>query len=131
MIMNVYLNIFERDDSVKAWLTRDDKFVLEENRDTVHDTSSHNKVRIWKERHDCKQYFNCSKDSNLSVIENCFKSLKDIPRKTAIYDTKQLKEELQNAWNEHVTQEFINAQVLSMPQRMHDVIKDHGTMTGW
>ena len=52
-------------------------------------------------------------------------------RKTAIYDTEQLKMELQKALDEHVTQGFIDAQVLSMIQRMRDVIKSHGAMTGW
>ena len=44
IIMNVYLNIFEQNDSVKVWLTRNDKFILKENRDIIYDTLSHNKV---------------------------------------------------------------------------------------
>ena len=40
-----YIEILERSNSVKDWLKRGEKFVLEEDRDTAHDTGLNNIVR--------------------------------------------------------------------------------------
>ena len=131
MTLKKYVNIFHRPDGVEEWLINDENFILEKDRDASHDTDAHNIARSWKKTHGLKYYFNAPVSSDLSVIENCFQPLKSVMKNKVIYDDEILKEELINAWEENVKQDFINKQILSMSQRLHDVIKAEGAMTGY
>ena len=126
-----YLDLLERPDGVKDWLASGKDFVLEEDRDSSHGTGKSNKIRAWKDAHDLKYYFNCADSPDLSLIENCWGVLHRHIANTVVWDDEHLKKEMEWAWEHLVTQEFINEQVKTMPQRLRDVITAEGAMTGW
>lgn len=125
-----YIEILERPNSVKDWLERGEKFVLEEDRDTAHGTSTTNIVRTWKQKHDVPYYFNCSESPDLTIIENVFQPLKERTKKQAVWDLETLKTEMIQAWEE-ISQTWINELVDTMPQRLRDCITAEGAITGW
>ena len=130
MTLQGYIEILERFNGVKDWLERDEDFVLEEDRDGGHGTDATNIVRTWKQQHRLPYYFNVFESPDLSVIENVFQSLKKATRKQAVWDVATLKTEMIRAWEE-TPQKWINSLVDSMPQRLHDVIRAEGAITGW
>ena len=114
---------------VQPWLDREDSFALEEDGDSGHGPGFGNKVQKWKKQHGLEYYFNCPSSSDLSPIENCWLLPKQHLRKISHWDDETTKELIYEGW-ERVSQDFINERVLSMPQRLRDVIAAEGRMTG-
>lgn len=116
---------------VKPWLERGDDFVLEEDGDSGHGTGkTRNIVKKWKADHHLKHYFNCASSPDLAVIENCWQPVKQHVRKYPHWDDDTLEALIREGWS-GVSQEFINERVRSMPERLKEVIKAHGAMTGY
>ncbi len=53
--------------------------------------------------------------------------MKSVPH----WDDETTENLLVEGWDDHVSQEFINERCRSMPQRLRDVIKAEGQMTGF
>jgi hypothetical protein len=115
---------------VKPWLDTGHDFVLEEDGDSGYGPGKNNPVRTWKENHGLKHYFNCSNSPDLSPIENCWLPPKAHVRKFPHWDDSTTKELILEGW-EQVSQEFINKQIDSMPERYRAVIEGAGKMTGY
>ena len=94
MIQAEYLKILKRFNSMKDWLERDDKFVLQEDRDFAHGTGANNKVRSWKEQHNLLYYFNSINSLDLTPIENCWRPLHQHIENVVVVDDDELKEQL-------------------------------------
>lgn len=91
--------------------------MLKEDGDSGHGTEKSSIVRKWKTQYSLDYYFNCSSSLNLSPIENCWQSIKQHIRKYPHWDDATLKELILEGWS-HVTQDFINKQVSTMPDRL-------------
>jgi hypothetical protein len=119
---------------VRPWVERGDDFVLEEDGDSGHGggpkARKNNPVAKWKQDMGLNTYFNCHNSPDLAPIENCWQAPKSFVRKRPHYDEQTLMELMREGW-EHVTIPYINKQVRSMPQRLHDVIEGDGERTGW
>ncbi len=117
---------------VKPWIKRGDDFVLEEDNDLGHGIgkAKTNIVRKWKEDNRLEYYFNCAQSPDLSPIENCWMPPKQHVRKVPHWDDATTRELIVEGWAE-VSQDFINRQVELMPQRLNDVIKNNGKLTGY
>ena len=116
---------------IKPCLEVGEQFVLEEDGDSGHGSANNNNiVRKWKEEHGLKYYFNADKSPDLSVIENCWQPVKQWLSKSDHWDDNSTIEAIQTDWRDHVSQEFINSLVLSMPQRLEDVLDGDGRMKG-
>lgn len=130
MSMDVYIkDILEG--PVKEWLDRGDVFILEEDGDSGHGhASTTNRVRKWKDDKGLETLKNAGHSPDLAPIENCWQPPKQYVRKFPHWDENSLMELAGEGWSK-VTQDFINKQILSMPQRLQDVIDSGGKMTGW
>ena len=110
---------------VKPWLAKS-SFVLEEDGDSGHGFgSSKNIVAIWKEQNQLEYYKNCPGSPDLSPIENCWLPPKQYYKKWPKWDDFGSRELIQEGWD-RVTQPYINAQILSIPKRLNDVLKLDG-----
>lgn len=115
---------------VKKWLERGEDFVLEEDQDGGHGTGKKNFVREWKERHQLTYYFNSSHSLDLAPIENCWQVVKEHMKAKGHWDDDTTLEMIHEGWAK-LTQEKINELIDSMPERLHDVIKMEGRLTGY
>jgi hypothetical protein len=106
---------------LKSWLNYD--CVLEEDDDSDHDSSKSNIVRIWKETHHLKSYFNCASSSNLSFIENCWIVSKQHLRKFSHWDDVTIKDLIVKKWS-HLSQSFIDEKMTQMLDRLKAVIDE-------
>ena len=118
------------DSLVLPWLQTGQRFVLEEDRDSGHRPGKSNIVRTWKEKNDLNRYFNCASSPDLSPIENCWQPVKQHLRKYPHRDDATTKELIYEGWS-HVSQQFVNEQVATMPKRLQAVIDDEVGMTGY
>lgn len=117
---------------VGQWIERGDIFELEEDRDSGHGPAdNNNKIRRWKAVKGLKAWFNGPKSPDMSVIERCFQPLKQYLSNTGHWDEKTLRERAEKGWRDHVTQDFINREVLKMPDRVHALLDGDGRMTGY
>ena len=115
---------------VKPWLA-ESSFILEEDGDSGHGFgSTKNTVAVWKRQNQLKYYKNYPGSPDLSPIENCWLPPKQYYKKWPKWDDFGSRELIQEGWERYI-QPYINAQVLSMPQRLKDVLKLDGQMTGW
>ncbi|KAF1976439.1 hypothetical protein BU23DRAFT_630291 [Bimuria novae-zelandiae CBS 107.79] len=114
----------------KPWIKHQPSFVLEEDRDSGHGTSKSNIVRTWKQANSLNSYFNCSSSPDLSPIENAWSPMKQYVRKYSHWDIETTQELAVEGWDS-VRQRYIDRCVLSMPQRLKDVVEAEGRMTGW
>lgn len=119
---------------VRPWLERGDDFVLEEDGDSGcgggPKARKNNPVAKWKRDIGLKTYFNCHDSPDLTPIENCWSAPKAYVQKRPHWDEQSLWELLLEGWAQ-VSIEFINEQVDSMPQRLHDVLEGGGKRTAW
>ncbi|KAF2426580.1 hypothetical protein EJ08DRAFT_369789 [Tothia fuscella] len=130
MSIDVYIkDILEPE--VLPWIQRGDDFVLKEDRDGAHGTSSQNKVRTWKKNNNLKFFFNNSQSPDLAPIENCWQPVKSYVRKFNHWDPEDCKELAQEYWYHGLKQSIINRWIDSMPQRLKYVIEGEGRMTAW
>ena len=115
---------------VLPWLQTGQRFVLEEDGDSGHRPGKSNIVRTWKEKNELNHYFNCASSPDLSPIENCWQPVKQHLRKYSHWDDATTKKLFYEGWS-HVSQRFVNEQVVTMPKRLQAVIDDEGRMTGY
>ncbi|KAF7915856.1 uncharacterized protein EAE98_000548 [Botrytis deweyae] len=120
------------DGEVKRWLAVSKDFVLEEDGDSGHGYGGKkdNIVKKWKRDHSLETYQNCHDSPDLSIIENIWQIPKQVVRRHAHWDDTTMRELINEGW-EQVTIEHINKLVDTMPQRLRDVIKMKGQLTGW
>jgi hypothetical protein len=116
---------------VKPWLKRTrDPFILEEDNDSGHGGGSNNNiVAIWKRRNNLNHFFNCPNSPDLAPIENCWQVMKQHLKKFPHWDEFETRELAIYGWS-HVSQDFINDCIDSMPKRLQDCIDMEGRMTG-
>lgn len=130
MSLQVYKNTI-LEPIIGAWLKRGDNFALEEDGDSGHGTGKNRNIcRVWKEENHLDYFFNCAQSPDLSPIENCWMIPKQHVRKVPHWDDETTKELIIEGWGQ-VSQEYINRQVESMPQRLRDVINSGGKLTGY
>ena len=116
---------------VKPWLQAGEEFVLEEEGDSGHGPGrSDNMVKTWKREHGLQHYFNCASSPDLAPIENCWLPPKQWVRQWPHWDDKATRELIMEGWS-RVSQQYINEQVLSMPERLQAVVQNGGKMTGY
>ena len=116
---------------VKPWLVSGQEFVLEEDGDSGHGPGrGNNIVKTWKRDNNLNHYFNCSASPDLSPIENCWQPPKQYLHKYPHWDDSTTKGLIYEGWAQ-VSQEFINCHIISMPQRLRDVIAQEGRNTDW
>jgi len=89
-----------------------------------------NIVKVWKEEHGLKHFFNTPGSPDLSPIENCWRAVKQYIRANFRLGS-DLKALIIEAWKKVVTIPMINKLVDSMVVRMADVLAGGGQMTGW
>jgi hypothetical protein len=118
------------DKVVKTWIDEGRDFILEEDGDSGHGPSRHNPVRTWKEQHGLNYFFNSPASPDLLPIENAWSVLKAYIRKYEHWDIQTVIELAEEGWNS-LSQETIDRWIESMPERMKQVIKLDGKMTGW
>ena len=103
--------------------------MLEEDGDSGHGrgptAKKNNPVARWKKDIGLETYFNCAESPDLAPIENCWQAPKAYVQKRPHYNEQSLMELLLEGW-EKVTIPFINEQVHSMPQRLHDLYRGQG-----
>ena len=115
---------------VKPWLEAGHDFVLEEDGDSGHGPSrKHNIVKAWKKENKLESYFNCASSPGLAPIENCWLPPKQHLNKYPHWDDATTKELILEGWGQ-VSQDFINERVLSMLERLRNVIERKGYMVG-
>ena len=117
---------------VLEWIERGDEFVMEEDGDSGHgggNCAKNNPVRVWKEQHKLKHFFNTPGSPDLSPIENCWRVVKQYVRVNYRLGS-DLKALIIAGWKS-IRQETINKWVDSMVVRMAQVIEGNGQMTGW
>jgi hypothetical protein len=114
---------------VKPWLEAGHDFVLEEDGDSGHGPGRDNIVKSWKHDHHLQHYFNCASSPDLAPIENCWLPPKQHLQKYPHWDDSTTKELILEGWG-RVSQDFINDKVISMPQRLREVIERKGQMIG-
>ena len=117
---------------VRRWIERGDIFELEEDRDSGHGPEeNNNKIRSWKAQYELRPWFNAPKSPDLAVIETCFGPLKQFLSNSGHWDEETLRARAEEGWRNHVPQEFINKQVLTMKDRLHACLDGKGKMTGY
>lgn len=131
MSLQVYRDVI-LDGMVAQWLTRGDKFILEEDGDSGYgggNSTRRNIVKVWKEEHGLKHYFNTPGSPDLSPIENYWRAVKQYVRANYRLGS-DLKQLILEGWK-RIDQKTINQMVDSMVVRMADVLATEGQMTGW
>lgn len=130
--MNVYLEILKT--HVLRWKERGDDFILEQDGAPGHGGASkessraNNRIVRFLRQHDIEFFFICHDSPDLAPIENTWKGPKQYVTKQPHWDKESLKQLAQEGWDQ-VSQEFINRQIDSMPQRLRDCIALGGRMT--
>ncbi|KAF1835735.1 hypothetical protein BDW02DRAFT_567775 [Decorospora gaudefroyi] len=117
---------------VKQWLGPTKAlFILEEDNDSGHGGGSQtNIVATWKRQNNLDYFFNCANSPNLAPIENCWQPMKQQLKKYPHWDEFETRELAREGWS-HVSQEFINTRIDSMPKRLQTCIDMEGRMTGF
>ena len=120
---------------VKPWILESRAngtvFTLEEDGDSGHGTGKNNICRTWKKDNLLDCYFNVSGSPDLAPIENCWQGPKQWAKKVPHWDDETTEHLMVEGWEEHMPQRFINARSRSMPERLRDVLRLEGQMTGY
>lgn len=116
---------------IKPLLDAGEKFIMQEDRDSGHGVAeNNNKVRRYKKEIGLEYYFNPGKSPDLSVIENAFSPLKQKLANTGHWDEASLQKRAENIWDNEVSYDYINKQIESMEDRMHEILDNEGKMLG-
>ncbi len=120
---------------VKPWIQdarqKGYSFTLEEDGDSGHGHGSEtNIVATWKRENGLQWYKNSPGSPDLAPIENCWNPPKQYSRKYPYWDDFSTRELILEGWD-RCTQAYINHQVRTMKQRLQDVIRLDGQMTGY
>ena len=105
-------------------------YILQEEDDMGHDAAPGSAVEQWKMAHDLQYYISSSQLPDLSVLRNCWRPVHHFIDRDEPYDEITLQQRILEAWSE-VSQRWINEMVLTMPQRVDDVLDSGGKMTKW
>lgn len=103
------------------------ELVLEEDGDTGHTGS---KAARFKRDHHINSYINAPHSPDLSPIENAWRKPKGALRAVSHFTEGAVKIEVEQAWME-LDQGSINRWVMELPERLKEVIKLEGRMTGY
>lgn len=114
---------------IQRWLGEGKSFALEEDVDDGHGAPRSNPVRAWKERHGSEHFFNCPGKSDMSPIQSALRVSKEYIRQDAQWDEEMLKDLAEEGWDD-MQQSTIDDWVGRVPQRLRDVQKSQGKMTG-
>ena len=129
MSQDVYINQILTP-HVLPWILRGDDFVLEEDGDSGHGPSDHNKVRTWKQKNGLESYFNCSQSPDLAPIENAWFPVKNQVRKAPHWDAEATIKLAVEGWL-NISQDTVNKWVESMPNRLRQLIRGGGKLTAY
>lgn len=72
------------------------------------------------EQNGLKSYFNYHNSSNLTLIKNCWQSVKHTLCKYPYLNDVIIEKLIYEKWN-YATQQFINKNVVNMPEKLHAV----------
>ena len=106
--------------------------MLEEDGDSGYgggNSKRENIVKEWKKTYGLKHYFNIPGSPDLSLIENCWRAVKQYIRANLRLGVN-IMELAVKGWR-RLTKEKINRYVDSMIRRMQDMLKGEGLMTRW
>ena len=90
----------------------------------------HNIVAKWFRKNGVQVFYDCHNSPDLAPTENGWQGPNQYASKQPHWDGISLKELLQEGWDA-ISQEFINEQIDSMPQRLHELQALKGRMTAW
>ncbi|KAJ1334034.1 transposase [Microdochium nivale] len=110
--------------TVKRWIRKGDKFVLEEDIARKH-VLNQSVVKQWAEVYKLKCHASSTRSPDLSPIEDVWRAVREHLKTHIVWDEETLREAAKEAW-EAVSQERINEWVASMPQRHRDVMNAGG-----
>jgi transposase len=100
--------------------------ILEVDGDSAHGgRSAKNRVQKFKDQNGMRWYCNPPSSPDLSIIEDCWRYLKQHVKKHKSKSVQQLKWAIDTEW-ENMPMEYINKLVDSMPDRIHEVVKRKG-----
>ena len=105
-------------------------YILHEDDDSGHDAASDSVVERWKMEHGLQYYISSSESPDLSILKNCWRPIHHFVDRNEECDEITLRQRILEAWNE-VSQRWINEMVLTMPQRVDDVLDSGGQRTKW
>lgn len=95
-----------------------------------HGTGNDSIAKKWKEELGLRTYFNFPHSPDLSIIENCWQITKQVVGRQEHWTDEETIGAIKAGWD-RVSQEYINKQVLTMMERMDDVLDREGKMTKW
>ena len=125
MTQQVFLTLLEQE--VKSWPSG---YILEEDSDAGYSPSQFNPVRQWKEANNVSFFFNCPHSPDLAPIENAWRGPKEELKTVPHWNDETVWEGAVRGW-ESLSQETINAWILSMPRRLKRVVEGGGKMTAY
>ena len=105
-------------------------YILQEEGDMGLDASPGSAVEQWKVAHGLQYYISPPELPELSILRNCWQPVYHFITRDELCDDLTLQQRVLEAWSE-VSQGWINEMVLSMPQRVDDVLDSGGKMTKW
>ncbi len=108
---------------VGSWLREGHQFVLEEDGDSGHGTSSSNIVRTWKRDIGLESFFNCSGSPDFSPIERAWQAPKQAVKKRPCWDDEIVKELAEEGWTD-LKPDTINGWIDQIPvylQRLYTI----------
>ena len=105
-------------------------YILQEEDDVGHDATPGGVLEHWKVAHGLQFYISSSDVPELSVLKNCWRPMHHFIDREEPWDQNVLQCRLLEAWDE-VSQRWINEMVLSMPQRVEEILDGGGKMTKW
>ena len=135
MSQAVYIDTILKE-HVAPWCKELGPWCLEEDNDSGHGTKNQtNRVARWFEARGVvkngtgrfSRYANCPQSPDLAPIEDAWQYPKRYVKKRPHWTDEIVEELAQEAWD-GINQNWINALVKSMPQRLQDVIASNGLM---
>ena len=105
------------------------QILLEEDNDGAHGTrSAKNKVQAYKKKEGIETYANPPASPDLSIIETVWRILKQAVKKHKCESIPQLQWAIEYEWDQ-IPQSKTNEYVMTMPDRISEVIRRRGLST--